>query len=1070
MLPASTLDAVQSLDIITVVSPYVTLKQKGSNYQACCPLHGEKTPSFSVSTSKQIFKCFGCQAGGDAIKFVMLHEKIEFKDAVLKIAKDHNIEIPDVQHSDSDLETYRKQEGIKIANEMACKLFESNLQLPENNKALEYVRSRWTDESIAQFRIGFAADGWENLKTWAKTQGIREEILIESGLLMESKGKVFDYFRNRIIFPIIDGRGRISAFTGRDFSNEPEARKYFNTRETAVYTKGEALYGLNFAKRTARERGYMHLVEGNPDVIRMHQIGKLNTVGTCGTALTPAQIESIKQICNSVTILGDSDKAGKKAVERSGELLLKAGLFVNIVEMPVKCRITNYLVDKKIKDEKDIEEVKTDPDSFFVDEKQFDLFVKARLKDFIIWKVTANLGKAQNPDLKSKLIDSVAELIGKLPESSHEVYMEQLSKLVKPKKAWQDALKSCKAENAPVKDDGWRIPETVSLSDFDKYRFYSDDNCYYFQTSKGVKRGTNFVMEPLFHISSVLNAKRLYKITNEFGFVQVIELLQKDLISLSAFRLRVESIGNFIFEASEAELNILKRYLYEKTESCFEITQLGWQKQGFWAWSNGIYNGVFVASDNNGIVKYKDENFYLPASSTVYQGEDSLFVSERKFKFKQGSVSLHDYTVKLIQVFGENAMFAICFYIATLFRDHIFKLFGFFPILNLFGPKGAGKTELAISMLQFFGNQSKGLNMTNTSRPALADHVAMFSNAFCHIDEYKNNIEYEKIEYLKGLWDGTGRTKKNMEQNKRNETSNVDCGIIVSGQEMPTADIALFSRLIFTSFTKVEYTDQEKLNFNELKEVEKTGLTHITHELLTYRAEFITNFSDNYQASSKLLGEMLDKTVIEDRIFRNWTVILSAYRTLANRINLPFTEGTLFTHAYNLIIRQNQETKKSNELSIFWGIVEFLANDGLIKDEVDYKIDCVDKLKTDTMDTKWQEPKNLLYINHSRLFQLYRVHGNKTRENILPLKTLEYYLQHCKEYMGRKLSVSFRVEENGRIIEDAPPSFSGTAIIRRKVTTAMVFEYDKLGINLSSNDIEKEADTKTRDPDEDLPF
>jgi DNA primase len=1049
MLPSTTLDAVQSLDIITVISRYVTLKRAGANYQACCPLHGEKTASFSVSPAKQIFKCFGCQAGGDAIKFVMLHDKLDFKDAVLKMAKEHNIEIPEVQHSEIELETYRKQEGIKVANEMACKLFESNLQLPENVKALEYVRSRWTDETIAQFRIGFAPDGWNNLKDWAKLSGIREEILMEAGLLMESKGKVFDYFRNRIIFPILDSRGRISAFTGRDFSQDPDARKYFNTHETAAYVKGEALYGLNFAKKTARERGYMHLVEGNPDVIRLHEIGKLNTVGTCGTALTPAQIESIRQVCPSVTIIGDSDKAGKRAVERSGELLLTAGLFVNVITLP--------------------DEGKEDPDSFFKDGDQFDQYAKDNLQDFIIWKVKENVNKAQNPDLKSKLIDNIAGMISKLPESSHEVYMEQLAKLVKPKKAWQDALKACKSEMAPPKEEGWRIPETVSLSDFEKYGFYKDDNCYYFKTAKGIARGTNFIMEPLFHISSVMNAKRLYKITNEFGFEQVIELLQKDMIGLASFRLRIESLGNFLFEASETELNKLKRFLYEKTESCYEITQLGWQKQGFWAWSNGIYNGAYTQSDNNGIVKFHDENFYLPASSNIYQGEDSLFVSERRFKFKQGTVSLHDYTVKLMQVFGENAMFAICFYMATLYRDHIFKNFGFFPILNLFGPKGAGKTELAISMMQFFGAQSKGLNMTNTSRPALADHVAMFSNAFCHIDEYKNNIEYEKIEYLKGLWDGTGRTKKNMEQNKRNETSNVDCGIILSGQEMPTADIALFSRLVFLSFTKVEYTESEKMNFNELKEIEKTGLAHITHELLTYRSEFCEKFIDNYQASSKLLGDMLGKTVIEDRIFRNWTVILASYRTLAHRVNLPFTEGELFLHAFNLIVRQNAETKKSNELSIFWTIVEFLANDGIIKEDVDYKIDCVDRLKTDTMDARWQMPKNVLYINHSRLFQQYRVHGNKSKENILPLKTLEYYLQHSKEYLGRKLSVAFKVEDNGHIVEDTQ-QLNGDPIQKRKITTAMAFEYDLLMINLTSSTVYAPSDKKEAAVSDTLPF
>lgn len=1043
MLPQSTLDAVQNLDIVDVIGKYVNLKKKGSNYSACCPIHNEKTPSFSVNPSKQIFKCFGCGAGGDGIQFVQLNSNLGFIEAVTLIAKDHNIAIPEEKYNEQEAEEYRHKQGIKVTNDLVCSWFQQNLQA--NAEALAYVESRWSDESITQFRIGYAPAGFENLKAWGSQQGIRQEMLIECGLLKESKEKVFDHFRNRIMFPIFDSKGLISGFTGRDFSGDADTPKYSNTPETAAYKKGELLYGLNFARRVARERGYLHLVEGNPDAIRLHEIGKSNTVATGGTALTQEQIKAIKAICSSVTIIGDSDKAGKLAVERSGSLLIESGLFVNVVQLP--------------------DDNKEDPDSFFKDADQFDDYVKQNLKDFILWKVASMQDKAKNPDMKSRLIDQVARLISFLPEGGHEVYLEQLAQLVKPKKAWADALKAYKAEQAPEKEDGFRIPDNVSLSDWEKYGFYSDNNCYYFKTKSGVSRGSNFTMEPLFHISSVLNAKRLYKITNEYNFSQVIELQQKDLIGLSAFRLRVESIGNFLFEAGETELNKLKRYLYEKTESCFEITQLGWQKQGFWAWSNGIYNGTWSESDSNGIVKFHDENFYLPSSSQVYQAEDTLFVSERRFRFQPGKVTLNDYTAKLIEVFGENAMYGICFYIASLFRDHIVKLFGFFPILNLFGPKGAGKTELAISLMQFFGNQAKGPNLTNTTKPALADHVAMFSNACCHIDEYKNNIEYEKIEFLKGLWDGTGRTRMNMDKDRKKETTHVDCGIILSGQEMPTADIALYSRLVFLSFTKVEYTDEEKDHFNELKALEKSGLTHITHELLQLRPVFIEKFMAEYQNTGKIINDKLEKKVIEDRIFRNWLILLASYQTLKGIIKLPFTEQKLMNNAVQLIVRQNQETKKSNELSIFWSIVEFLANEGAIKEEVDYKIDMVNSLKTDKVNAQWSQPKQVLFINHSRLFQLYRVHGNRSKENILPLKTLEYYLMNSKEYLGKKLSVSFKVlTDSGSVDNAVVASLNEPDKLKRKITTAMSFEYEAIGISLSTSLVEQKA------PVDDLPF
>lgn len=624
--------------------------------------------------------------------------------------------------------------------------------------------------------------------------------------------------------------------------------------------------------------------------------------------------------------------------------------------------------------------------------------------------------------------------------------------------------------------NGSRIPAKINLADWEKYGFYADNNCYFFKTNGAPKRGSNFTMEPLFHIASVINSKRLFKITNEFKVSPVIELQQKDLISLSSFKLRVESLGNFLFEGTEADLNKLKRSLYEKTQSCLEIIQLGWQKENFWAWCDGIFNDHFERTDHNGIVHHNEKNYYLPSASDIYKGEDSLFVSERRFKYTPGKISLHDYSVKLIKVFGDDAIFGLCFYIATLFRDHISKQFGFFPILNLFGPKGAGKTELAISLLQFFGPQTKGPNLTNTTKAALADHVALFSNACCHLDEYTNSLEYEKIEFLKGLWDGTGRTRMNMDKDKKKETTHVDCGIILSGQQMPTVDIALFSRLIFLAFSKYEFTVQEKVVFNELKDLEKLGLSHITHELLQHRKCFIKEFMENYNLASIELTKALNNVVIEDRIFRNWLIILASYRTLKNVIVVPWAYGDLLDIAAKLIIRQNQETKKSNELSIFWDIVEFHTNDGAIKEGVDFRVDYISKLKTDiiTVETAWTPAKKILFVNPSRIFQLYSIHGQKTKENILPLKTLTFYLMNSKAYLGKKLSVSFKVEENKKVVEDS----AGTADkagkivkkVTRRVTTAMAFDYDMLNISILNIVGNQENDEETMHNEIDPPF
>jgi len=1059
MIKQQSIEEVQNLDIAEVIGRYVKLTDKGTNYLGNCPFHQEKTPSFSVSPSRGMYKCFGCGKAGNAIGFVMDFKKIDYISAVKTIAADHNITLLHENESNENHEEFKRSESLYSANNLAFDWFKKNLKQKENERALHYAQGRWSEEMIGDFGIGFAPDSWDGLKSWAVRNGIKEDILLESGLLSESKGKRFDYFRNRLIFPVMSANGRILGFTGRDFSGSKDAPKYFNTPQTEIFSKGKILYGIHLAAKSIKERKFAYLVEGNADVIRLHQIGKTNSVGTGGTSLTKDQITALQKMTGSVTLIGDSDKPGQAAVVKNGKLIIESGMFCNIIPLPTG-------------------EHKHDPDSFFTDNDQFDQYASKNIQDYIIWQAVQQQEKCRNADTKSRLVDELSYLVTRLPATSHEIYTEQLGKILKPKKAWVDRIRQM-LENDPKedkKDTGFKIPEYVILSDFEKYGFYEDGNCYFFKTREGVKRGCNFKMEPLFHIASVLNSKRLYRITNEFGFIQVIELLQKDLISLSNFKLRVESLGNFLFEGLESDLNKLKRFLYEKTESCFEIVQLGWQKEGFWAWSNGIYNSRFKGTDHNGIVLHNDKNYYLPSSSDIYKAEDSLFVSERRFKFTPGTISLDGYATKLIGVFGENAMFGLCFYFASLFRDHIAKQFGFFPILNLFGPKGAGKTELAISLMQFFGQQSKGPNITNTTKAALADHVALFSNSCCHIDEYKNNVEYEKIEFLKGLWDGTGRTRMNMDKDRKKETTHVDCGIMLSGQEMPTADIALFSRLIFLSFIKVEYTDKEKLAFNELKDLEKLGLAHITHELLQYRKIFIEGFMENYNLASDELNKALNNVVIEDRIFRNWLVILASYRTLKNVLTVPWEYRILLDSAAKLIISQNQETKKSNEMAIFWSIVEFLTNDGLIREDVDFKVDYITKLKTDKLitETDWNPAKNVLFLNHSRIFQLYRVHGQRAKENILPLKTLEYYLMNSKEYLGRKLSVSFKVEDNRRLVEDQEVEVNteGNQVkkVTRRITTAMAFDYDMLHISILNMVDKQVIDEKTGKPKSDLPF
>jgi DNA primase len=1034
-----------SLDIVEVIGKYTTLKKAGVNFKGLCKFHNEKSPSFTVSPGKNIWKCYGCGKGGNIIDFIIEEKGLTFIEAMKDLAKEYQIPFPQKNYSEEDRAADLHRESLYDINKIAARHYHENLYKSENKEALEYVLSRWTEETIKLFQIGYAEPSWDELLKFCNQAGWKDDIILKAGLIKEKKkGGYFDFFRDRIIFPIQDKYGRPLAFTGRILpeKNPPRASathtkgnsapepKYLNTPETSIYIKGNVLFGLNLALKCIREKQFAYLVEGNPDVIRLQELNINNVVAPMGTGLTINQVKLLKPIIKSIHIIGDSDSAGQKAMIKAAEMFINEGITARVVLFPES-------------------DLKSDPDSFFSSEKQFNSYVSENNSDYLIQRALYLSKKDNNPDFKAKSIDELCNLVCKFNDQSLIVqYIDQLSQIIKPKKAWTDKIRSFQKENVTI-EKAERIPTNVNVNDFERYGFYEDNDGYHFRTKSGIVRGCNFVMKPLFHIQSVQNAKRLYEIKNEYGHTEVIELLQKDLVALQSFKIRVESLGNFLWEASETELNKLKRYLYEKTETCIEITQLGWQKTGFYAWANGIYNSKFIKADSYGIVKHLDKNYYLPALSNIYQGEEGLFMSERKFIHRDNnSITLKDYGQRLIDVFGDNAMIALCFYFATLFRDYIVKINTFFPILNLFGPKGAGKTELAVSMMHFFGKGGKGPNMNNTTKAALADHIAQVSNALVHIDEYKNSVDYEKIEFLKGLWDGTGRTRMNMDKDKKKETTAVDCGVILSGQEMPTADIALFSRLIYLSFYKTEYSDKEKKSFNDLKEIEKKGLTHITHEILSHRSYFIEHYNTHYEKVSEEITKELGKDIIEDRLFRNWVMVLSAFSVLEDKLDLPFTRANLIENAVRQLRIQQRETRNSNEISTFWSLVLYMYSDGLIQENVDFKISFLESIKTDLVDIKFDEPKNVIFIQHSRIIPLYKKHGKQHGEKILPSDSIYYYLRNDKRFLGKK-DVAFKAVDPKTGIELTNPEGGKM----RKITKAFAFIYDDLGITLHNTDL-----------------
>ena len=492
----------------------------------------------------------------------------------------------------------------------------------------------------------------------------------------------------------------------------------------------------------------------------------------------------------------------------------------------------------------------------------------------------------------------------------------------------------------------------------------------------------------------------------------------------------------------------LKCFLYEKTETASQIKQLGWNKKGFYAFGNGIYyGGKFSEVNEYGIVHLDEKgNYYLPAFSQIYKENTDYFRFERQFvHFNFSMILLRDFTRQLFLVFGDNGKIGFCFYLATLFRDIITLTTRSFPILDLFGPKGSGKSELGHTLMSFFVIDNIPPNIQNSTIPALNDTVAAAANALVHIDEYKNGIDTAKIEFIKGLWDGTGRTRMNMATDKKKETTAVDAGVIISGQEMPTTDIALFSRLIFLSFPKSDFTPAEKDNYQTLLQMRSKGMSHLTLQLLPLREKLAPIFYDMYRQTMDEVNEHLSGRTMIDRIVLNWLVPLAVFRCLETYISIPLTYSELFNITIDGIIHQNMECKTNDELGGFWRMVQFLNSEGEINEGADFKIRNVTRFHSSTIKgTEWTVPHKILYLQKSRIFMLYKLNAHRNGDTALPEESLKYYLENSKEYLGEQRMTYHVVKKGNQVLDFDHRDAKGQPTKMSVQQRSYCFDYEKL--------------------------
>jgi len=442
-----------------VVGDFVTLKKRGVNLLGLCPFHNEKTPSFTVSPAKGIFKCFGCGKGGNAVHFIMEHEHFSYPEALKYLAGKYGIEVEEEKPSVEQQEALDEKESLFNLTAFAQKHFEETLHNTEEGKAigLTYFKERgFTTETIKKFGLGYSLNAWDDFTDKALKHGYKKELLEKSSLVRTKNHETYDAFRARVIFPIHNLSGRVLGFGARILTQDKNKPKYINTAESEIYHKSKVLYGLFFAKSAVVREDNCYLTEGYTDVISLHQAGIENVIATSGTSLTTEQIKLIRRYTTNITLLFDGDPAGIKAAFRGIDMILEEGMNVKIVLFP------------------DGE----DPDSYARNYRPAEVkeFIQKNARDFISFKTNLLLRETQNdPIKKAALIKEIALSISQIPEpiaralyvqrSSDILQIEEKLLLAEINKQRRERFKKRAGDPSAKSEQSWQPDETEIISE-----------------------------------------------------------------------------------------------------------------------------------------------------------------------------------------------------------------------------------------------------------------------------------------------------------------------------------------------------------------------------------------------------------------------------------------------------------------------------------------------------------------------------------------------------------------------------------------------------------------------------
>ena len=1019
MIKEKFIDAIKSrVDICQLVmdlAPERKLLGAGqSRKRCCCVFHSEKNPSMVLDTSLNMYKCFGCGKGGDVIRFVEDFKGMGFVDAVKFLLRQY---CPDVDTSDleakvtpEEKERQSMRETMYIYNQHAYEFFREQYEA-DNEEARQCRRyaektadkpsqGRWDSEFCKTFGLGYSPKRGNQFLAFAKKKGLKTDILLKLGLIAENEetnGQYYDFYRGRLMIPQRDKGGKILTFVARSLDSRSPC-KYLNGCDSLIYKKSYSIFGIDVAMRAARQSGKVYLVEGAPDVMRLQSIGISNVVATLGGAWSKEQLNMFSHFVCTLCFIPDSDipkegerfGTGEQFVFKNGRLATEMGFQVSVREIPTE------------------DGVKEDADSYVTSVEKWESLVE---KDFILWYADKHYDLGGTNDDQLKVICDVCDLLVHVQSDVMQAsLLSDLKGKFKKAAVWRTAL-----ADAARRLQEKKHRQAVQRSDeLEGCRFYRRGRHYYDIDQQGREQDwTNFIIRPLFLISDEINPTRIFELENESGIRKTIELKQMDVTKLDRFKDQIEGKGDFRFFERQEKYELLKAFMYAKTEEAQRVPRMGWNiigDKGFYAFCNGIvYEGQWMPVDEYGIIRLDTVNFYLPAMSKIHRHGRTYFVNERRFMHSPvKEVKPKEYFRLIVDLYGDNGIVALCFYMGTLFRDIITDSTRSFPLLNIYGKKGTGKTEFALSIVNLFQRSPEVSNLESTTLYAMGDKCAEVSNMVVHFDEYKNSLSNKHIDFLKGIYDNAGRTKRSSDGERR-ETTNIDCGVVLTGQEMPIADVALFSRVLFLESQRSERTKEETDKFHQLLKLRNMCPTNITVTFVKYRKSFEVRWRQAWERALAEVKAEVDYNVIGERFINNWAMVLGTFYCLEHELaanGFPVDAKRVHDICIQGLTYQHSLCNSTDEIAVFWSLFSKSRQLGDIKEGQDYKINYVSTLK---VSQRKAPPKNIdfgngahiLYIREKICLSKINIQAKREGKALIPDESLLSYLTSTSEYLGK---------------------------------------------------------------------